>query len=76
MQTIPDSVLDTIRTHRAHLGTIIDNLRAYPARAVQLEKSIADNYCMGESRLGAREVLSLSACCVGKAYGGKPRENV
>ncbi len=55
MQTIPDSVLEKIRTHRPQLGRIIENLKAFPARAVQFEKAIADNYCMGETRLGALE---------------------
>jgi hypothetical protein len=73
MQTIPDSVLDKIKVHRPHLARIIDNLKAFPSRAVQFERAIADNYCMGETRLGALETWHLSACCVGKAYGGSER---
>ena len=41
MQTIPDSVLEKIRTHRPQLGRIIENLKAFPARAVQFEKATA-----------------------------------
>ena len=69
-QTIPDDVLDRIVAHRPHLGTMVANLRGRPALAVQIEKAIADNYLCGETRLSVQETYHLSACCVGKPYGG------
>lgn len=73
MVTIPDDVLEKIVAHRPHLASIVRNLRANPSRAVQFEKPLADAYLMGETRLTAMETWKLSACCVGKKYGGEER---
>lgn len=73
MVTIPDSVLDRIVEHRPHLGSMVRNLRANPARAMQFEKAIADNYLSGETRLSAIETYHLSSCCIGDRFGGGKR---
>lgn len=73
MITIPDEVLEKIAAHRPHLACIVRNLRANPTRAVQFEKPLAHAYLMGETRLTAMETWKLSACCVGKKYGGEER---
>ena len=68
MQTIPDDVLQTIRSHRPHLGGIIDNLATHPAQARQLEKALAIAYLSGETRLAGTELYRLSRCTVGQSY--------
>ena len=73
MITIPDSVLETIATHRPNLAGIVRNLRANPRRAVQFEKPLADAYLLGETRLSAIDTWKLSACCVGEKFGGGSR---
>ena len=69
MQTIPDSVIEKIVAHRPHLSRIVSNLRAFPQRARQLEKALADAYCLGETRLTVKETWELAACCDGREYG-------
>jgi len=73
MITIPENVLDKIIEHRLYLAGIVRNLRSSPSRAVQFEKSLADAYLMGDTRLTAMETWMLSACCVGDKYGGGAR---
>ena len=70
MQTIPDSILDTIASHRPHLSTLIANLRTKAVPASQCEKTIADTYLMGVSRLSPAETWKLASCCSGQPYGG------
>jgi hypothetical protein len=68
-KSIPDSVLEQIRTHRPHLGRIIDNLNTYPERAMQFERPLANAYLAGETRLSMIDTWKLSSCCVGNRFG-------
>ncbi len=70
-QTIPDAVLDRIVAHRPHLAGMVQNILRNPACASQIEKHLADNYLMGETRLSVQETYALSFCCVSQPYGGK-----
>ena len=78
--SIPADALDKIAAHRPHLLPIICNLRSCRAAGYirRLEKTIADIYLNGETRLTPAETDALAACCVGRRYGesvgGEPKD--
>jgi hypothetical protein len=70
MQTIPDAVLDAIVTHRPHLAALVENLRAHPDRAPQIEKALADAYLMGVPAITPLETWYLAQVAYGGPWGG------
>lgn len=70
MQTIPDAVLAQIAQHRPHLAPMIANLRAQPAQAAQIERALATDYLLGETRLSALDTWYLAQVSYGGPWGG------
>lgn len=71
MRTIPDEVLSKMEAMRPHLLPLIDNIRAHPDRAVQLERAVAYAILSGtvSAPLTAQEVYYLAASSAGHPYG-------
>lgn len=69
-RTIPDEVLSKITEHRPHLRRVVNNLRQAECspRVGALEKTIADAYLLGETKLTGPETWALSFCSAGKPY--------
>lgn len=72
MQTIPDAILNAIYEQRPHLRLMIDNLRAEPDRAAQIELHIANNYLMGvgDPGISALDTWHLAQVAHGGPWGG------
>ena len=70
MQTIPDAMLRQIAQHRPDLQLMIDNLRACPEQAAQIEQALATRYLWGKTRLSATNTWHLAQCAHGAPWGG------